>query len=386
MMFDISREASQVASRFKHRTLSVEHVFLAAIEQLGRDYYGGGVFHFLELLTPVWPRLSMGVRETQETKWNASLPDVLGEHEREAMEGAGGGVRMIGLSGPPAGWPPPATNEYRELVIRFAKKFGGRRGARPTIYETLWEVISYPQVEPLLAEFGYSKESFQQRLEPYLDPKVAAQEIGPDVTRYGEVMWALGLRDPLPEEPTARFRTYMAGNMAMRTGSDTLTLVHLFLAGVEQALRGGRAGGAFFLEDSFLESFLSAGKQEITNLDDPLIESFRRASEQSLMIRGPHPDPYSGFDRATGEKVLYGRVPASYLKVPPEVENFLQKQRTIAARRQEQFTNLQVIASLLRYGVIKSLLKKLGYESQQIRTHVQRLPSPPGLGKGMGEG
>lgn len=357
-MFDVSREASRVASQLNHRTLSVEHVFLAAIEQLWRDYSGGGVFHYLELYPPVLGKLVRGVSLTQETRWNASLPDVLGEHEaRVALERAGGGVRMIGMPGPPPGWPPPATKEYVELVARFAKRMAEHRAPHPTIYEALFEVISYPQVAPLLEEIGYSKESFQQRLQPYLDPKVAAQEIGPNVRRYSEVMLALdlGLEPPL-EEPATRFRIYMAASVAMLTGSDTITLTHLFLAGVEQALRGGRAAG--------------------TLLPDPLLESFLRSTEWEVTTAPPLSAPYSKVDRVTGEKVVYGKVPLHRLKVPPTVEQFLQKHRLIAARRQLQFTSYpEVIASLLRYGEIKNLLKKLGYHSQQIRAHVQRLAS-----------
>jgi hypothetical protein len=358
VLFNVEEATRRYYNRPSPVIVGVEHLFLAALRQLLDDHAGGGLFHYAgshEFHT----RLRTEVMRTEE-RWNPPNPlDFITQEQRDETERAGisgHSLTAIPLSGPPPGWRPPFTGEYQELVARHRRMALERGDSYTTIYEVLADVLTYPQVKRLLEAAGQSAEEIAERVRPYLDRKVAEEEVGPNVRRWQTV--AIGLPhgtdflEPHAQQPTRIFRIGMAQFIAMTLAMDTLTLSHLFLAGITQVLTNG-------FDDR---------QPDPDSLLGPLIP----AIENDLTGGKPLPPDTIVID-STGQKVIQGKVSVSMLKVPPEVELFLHRHGEVAAQRGEpNDTFAEVLLDLLTYPEITELLTRLGYSIDEVRARVQR--------------
>lgn len=359
MNFHIEEATRRYHDRRRPVVVGVEHLFLAALYQLLNDHAGGGLFHYVGW-EEVNTRLTTEVMRTEE-RWNPPNPlDFITQKQREEAERAeqsGDSLIAFPLSGPPPGWKPPFTEEYQELVTRHRRMALERGDSYTTVYEVLADVLTYPQVKRLLEAAGQSAEEIAERVRPYLDQKVAEEEVGPNVRRWQAV--ATGLRrgtdflEPHAQQPTRIFRISMAWLPAMRLAMDTLTLSHLFLAGITQVLTSG-------LDNRQPDP-------------DPLLGPLIPAIENDL-TGGESLPPYAIVeDPDTGEREIHGKVPVSMLKVPPEVERFLYRHGEVAAQRREPFTTFaEVLLDLLTYPEIQELLSRLGYSVDEVRERIQK--------------
>jgi len=359
--FDVERTAQACCQEVQHATLSVEHIFLAALRQLLFEHHGGGVLHYSITSTPFFPRVSAGVilsqpRQEQRPPPSPSFQEIQGllsSEQFRAFQGAqrAGRSHMFALAGPPPGWRPPTLEEspaYRELLLRQRAKAAQRGALVTTIYEVLADCLTYPQARVLLKDTDYPAETLLERIQPFLDPKVAAAELGPELRRWEMVHRRLNmLPEPRREEATRRFRLHDAVAQAHQMAQATLAFGHLLLTGTQQALRGGKGLG--------------------DPTPDPVLGPLTVALEQEITGGQPLPS-YAVAIGPIGERVFYGEVPSGSIRVPPAVEEFLVRHRDRAAERGDAFTTYaEVLEDLLVHPEIQALLNRAGFTIEAVR-------------------